>query len=100
MSTETPPKLVPSFDHLVTQWMSHGTVSKGSSWNSSQVHWRSVPTMPSIRNSHASVSMCGVGPAVSTGKPRFHVLPGRDAVGELLWRVAAALKAARDEVAH
>src|SRR5215218_2161155 len=69
VSTETPPKLVPSFDHLVTQWMSHGTVSNGSAWNSSQVHSRSCDTTPSMRKAQDSGSMYGVGPAVSTGKP-------------------------------
>jgi len=49
VSTETPRKLVSNFDHLVTQWMSHGTFSEGSSANSSHVHARTVPTMPSTR---------------------------------------------------
>jgi hypothetical protein len=76
VSTDTPPKLVPSFDHFVTQWMSHGTVSKGSLWNSSQLHERSLPTMPSIVNVHSSASTWGVGPAVSTGNPRSTYCPG------------------------
>src|SRR5215213_8508627 len=76
VSTETPPKLVPSFDHFVTQWMSHGIVSNGSAWNSSHVHSRSLPTMPSTRKPQASVSTRGVGPAVSTGKPRSTYCPG------------------------
>ena len=75
-STDTPPKFVPSFDHLVTQWMSHGTVSNGSRPNSSHLHSRSLETMPSIRRLHASVSTRGVGPAVSTGNPGSAYWPG------------------------
>ena len=75
-STDTPRKLVPSFDHLVTQWMSQGTLSRGSSWNSSQLHSRSAPTIPSIRSDHSVVSTVGVGPAVRTGKPRSKYCPG------------------------
>src|SRR3954451_2992751 len=75
-SSDTPPKFVPSFDHLVTQWMSHGTVSNGSARNSSADHSRGLPTMPSILNAHSSAAMRGVGPAVSTGKPRSRYCPG------------------------
>ena len=60
---------MPSFDHLVTQWMSQGTSSNGRSWNSSQVHSLSLPTIPSTRMPQSSGAMCGVGPAVSTGNP-------------------------------
>ena len=60
---------MPSFDHLVTQWMSHGTSSNGSAWSSSQVHSASSATMPSILNDHSPSSTRGVGPAVSTGNP-------------------------------
>ena len=68
-STETPPKFVPSFDHFVTQWISHGTASNGSSRNSLQLHSRSLSTMPSIRKDQSSGSSRGVGPAVRTGNP-------------------------------
>ena len=53
----------------MTQWMSQGICSKGSLWNSSQVHSCAWPTMPSILKLHSSVEMSGVGPAVRTGKP-------------------------------
>src|SRR3954451_18795016 len=69
VSAETPRKLVPSLDHLVTQWMSQGTSSKGSSANSSQDHSVGSATMPSMRRRHSPVGTSGVGPAVSTGKP-------------------------------
>ena len=69
VSTDTPRKLVPSLDHLVTQWISQGMSSNSSSRNSAQVHASSLPTMPSIRKVQSSVVSTGVGPAVSTGKP-------------------------------
>ena len=69
MSSETPRKLVPSFDHEVTQWMSQGTSSNGRAQNSSQLHSLASATMPSIRKLHSAVGTSGVGPAVSTGKP-------------------------------
>ena len=87
MSTETPRKLVPSFDHLVTQWMSHGTVLERERANSSQLHSRSSATMPSIRKATRRLDS-GVGPAVSTGKP-LDVLAGRQPLGELLRRAPA-----------
>ena len=61
---------MPSFDQLVTQWMSHGTSSNGSAWNSSQLQLRGAPTIPSIAKVQSFVSILGVGPAVSTGNPR------------------------------
>jgi hypothetical protein len=67
---------VSSFDHWVTQWMSHGTSSDGSSWKSSHDHSRCSPTMPSIRSDHSVGSTRGVGPAVSTGKPGSRYWPG------------------------
>src|SRR3954454_10927114 len=76
VSTETPRKLVPSLDHLVTQWMSQGTSSKGSSANSSQDHSVGSATMPSMRRRHSPVGTSGVGPAVSTGKPDSAYWPG------------------------
>ena len=42
------PKLVPSFDHFVTQWMSQGTSSNGSSPNSVDVQLCGSATIPSI----------------------------------------------------
>ena len=79
---------MPSFDHFVTQWMSQGTVSNGSAWNSSQVHSCWAPTMPSMRKPHSSASTCGVGPAVSTGKPLSTYWPGgtRSASSAGVWR--------------
>src|SRR3954469_22759797 len=56
--------------------MSHGTSSNGSAWNSLAVHSRGSATMPSIRKPHSSGSMCGVGPAVRTGKPSSTYCPG------------------------
>ena len=69
---------MPSFDHFVTQWMSQGTSSNGSSWNSSQVHSACSATMPSMRKPHSpgSVETSGVGPAVSTGNPGSKYWPG------------------------
>ena len=67
-STETPPKAVSSFDHLVTQWMSQGTSSNGSDSNSSRLQVRDRPTIPSMVRLQ-SCSTFGVGPAVSTGNP-------------------------------
>src|SRR3954453_14632192 len=75
-SSDTPRKLVPSFDHFVTQWMSQGTVSCGSSPNCAAVHSRGSPTIPSIRKLHPSGSTRGVGPAVRTGKPCSMYWPG------------------------
>src|SRR4051794_5996735 len=76
VSAETPRKLVPSLDHLVTQWMSQGTSSKGSSANSSQDQSVGSATMPSMRRRHSSVDTSGVGPAVRTGKPDSAYWPG------------------------
>ena len=38
VSTETPENVTPSFDQVVTQWMSPSKVEDGSAWISSQVH--------------------------------------------------------------
>src|SRR6202000_2932905 len=85
-STETPRKLVSSFDHFVTQWMSHGTSSAGRRANSSQLHSSSLPTIPSIRKLHSLGSMRGVGPAVRTGKPGSRYWPGGSRSAPAPWR--------------
>jgi hypothetical protein len=43
---ETPSQLVPSFDHLVTQWMSFVISSEGSALNSSHVHLLGLVYLP------------------------------------------------------
>src|SRR5881392_1781860 len=64
VSTETPRQLVPSLDHLVTQWMSTVTSSAGRAWNSSHVQWPAVaPDSSVIVKSHCSSDVNGVGPA-------------------------------------
>src|SRR5918998_3498724 len=76
VSTETPSHLVPSFDHLVTQWISLVISSEGSCLNSSQVHLLGSSTSPTIEKSHSSSGVRGVGPAESTGKPSSKYWPG------------------------
>src|SRR5829696_8508837 len=76
VSTETPSQLVPSFDHLVTQWMSVVISSEGSPLNSSQVHLLGSSTSPKTEKSHSSKGVRGVGPAERTGKPSTRYCPG------------------------
>src|SRR5215203_6557979 len=76
VSTETPSQLVPSFDHLVTQWMSVVISSEASARNSSQVHFLGSSTSPTIERSHSSREVRGVGPAESTGNPSTRYCPG------------------------
>src|SRR5215204_546658 len=76
VSTETPSQLVPSFDHLVTQWMSVVISSEGSSLNSSHAHLFSSSTSPTMEKSHSSSGVRGVGPAESTGNPSTRYCPG------------------------
>src|SRR5215207_7185988 len=76
VSTETPSHLVPSFDHLVTQWMSLVISSEGSSLNSSHTHVFGSSTSPTIEKSHSSSGVRGVGPAESTGNPSTRYCPG------------------------
>src|SRR5215211_9175516 len=76
VSTETPSHLVPSFDHLVTQWMSVVISSEGSSLNSSHTHVFGSSTSPTMEKSHSSTGVRGVGPAESTGKPSTRYWPG------------------------
>src|SRR3712207_5204450 len=76
VSTETPSHLVPSFDHLVTQWMSVVISSEGSAWNSSHVHLLASSISPTMEKSHSSRGVCGAGPAESTGKPSTKYCPG------------------------
>src|SRR5215204_6473370 len=61
VSTETPSQRVPSFDHLVTQWMSVVISSEGSSLNSSHAHLFSSSTSPTMEKSHSSSGVRGVG---------------------------------------
>src|SRR5918911_3250302 len=52
VSTDTPVHVVSSFDHLVTQWMSTVTVSRGSARNSSQLQesgWATGPPMVKVQ---------------------------------------------------
>src|SRR5215212_5521350 len=76
VSTETPSHLVPSFDHLVTQWMSVVISSEGSSLNSSHTHLFGSSTSPTMEKSHSSSGVRGVGPAESTGNPSTRYCPG------------------------
>src|SRR3712207_6344765 len=86
VSTETPSQLVPSFDHLVTQWISFVISSEGSCLNSSQVHLLGSFISPTMEKSHSSSGVWGVGPAESTGKPSSRYCPGGSAVSWLLRR--------------
>src|SRR5918995_111504 len=86
VSTETPSHLVPSFDHLVTQWISLVISSEGSSLHSSQVHLLGSSTSPTMEKSHSSSGVRGVGPAESTGKPSSRYCPGGSAVSWVLRR--------------
>src|ERR687898_3416768 len=86
VSTETPSQLVPSFDHLVTQWMSVVISSEGSARNSSQVHLLGSSISPTMEKSHSSRGVWGVGPAERTGKPSSRYCPGGSAVSWLLRR--------------
>src|SRR5215212_4419940 len=83
---ETPSHLVPSFDHLVTQWMSLVISSEGSWLNSSQVHLLGSSISPTMEKSHSSSGVRGVGPAERTGKPSSRYCPGGSAVSCLLRR--------------
>src|SRR5215204_6159814 len=76
VSTETPSQVVPSFDHLVTQWMSLVISSEGKARNSSHDHVLGPSTSPSIVKSHSSRGVRGVGPAERTGKPSTRYWPG------------------------
>src|SRR5215218_5704781 len=76
VSTETPSQRVPSFDHLVTQWMSVVISSEGSCVNSSHIHLFGSSTSPTMEKSHSSRGVRGVGPAERTGKPSSRYWPG------------------------
>src|ERR671912_2146323 len=76
VSTETPSQVVPSFDHLVTQWMSLVISSEGKARNSSHDQVLGPSTSPSIVKSHSSRGVRGVGPAERTGKPSTRYWPG------------------------
>src|SRR5215207_3620983 len=86
VSTETPSQLVPSFDHLVTQWISFVISSEGSCLNSSQVHLLGSSISPTMEKSNSSSGVRGVGPAERTGKPSSKYWPGGSAVSWLLRR--------------
>src|SRR5687767_5711564 len=86
VSTETPSQVVPSFDHLVTQWMSFVISSEGSCPNSSHVQRLGSSTSPTIEKSHSSCGVWGVGPAESTGKPFSRYCPGGSPLSCLLRR--------------
>src|SRR5919206_4115688 len=86
VSTDTPSHLVPSFDHLVTQWMSLVISSEGSLMNSSHVQRLGSSTSPTIEKSHSSSGVWGVGPAERTGKPSTRYWPGGSAASWLLRR--------------
>src|SRR5262249_51201637 len=68
VSTDTPVKFTPSFDHVVTQWMSPEYVDGGSAWISSHVQVVGRSTRPSMRNVHFARSIFGVTSAVRTGQ--------------------------------
>src|SRR3954453_10690112 len=78
---ETPVQVVPSLDHLVTQWMSTVNVSDGSALNSAHGHDTGLSTAPLIKKLHSSSGVCGVGPADSTGKSRTTCCPGGTRAG-------------------
>src|ERR1700757_312191 len=61
---------MPSFDHVVTQWMSPEYDDGGRERTSSQVQLTGPSTCPSTRNVQAAVSSFGVGSAVRTGQSR------------------------------
>src|SRR5919202_843243 len=84
VSTETPSHLVPSFDHLVTQWMSVVISSEGNCLNSSHVQRLGSSSSPTIEKSHSSSGVWGVGPAERTGKPSTRYWPGGSAACSLL----------------
>src|ERR671921_1857985 len=86
VSTETPSHLVPSLDHLVTQWMSFVISSEGSCLNSSHVHLFGSSISPTMEKSHSSRGVRGVGPAERTGKPSSRYCPGGSVVSWLLRR--------------
>ena len=68
VSIDTPPKRTPSFDHVVTQWMSPANSSGGSAWISSHVHVVGRSTRPSTVKVQVAVSIRGVTSAVSIGQ--------------------------------
>src|SRR5215210_8840385 len=89
---ETPSQLVPSFDHLVTQWMSVVISSEGSCLNSSQVHLLGSSISPTMEKSHSSSGVRGVGPAERTGNPSTRYCPGGSAVSWLRRRPVKPLE--------
>src|SRR4051812_23636649 len=76
VSRDTPVHVVPSLDHLVTQWMSTVTFSDGSARNSSHGHDTGSATAPLIVKLHSSRGVRGVGPADRTGKSLTTYWPG------------------------
>ncbi len=80
-SSETPLQVVPSLDHLVTQWISTVNVSDGSSLNSCRDRDTSAVTAPSIVRLQSSTGTCGVGPVDRTGKSSTTYRPGGTRLG-------------------
>src|SRR3954451_24865965 len=70
VSIDTPDHCIPSFDQVVTQWMSPSYDDGGRVWISSQVQVVGVSIRPSIAKVHDAVSSFGVTSAVSTGQLR------------------------------
>src|ERR1700681_2786682 len=61
---------MPSFDQVVTQWMSPSYVDARRAWISSHDQLVGCSTRPSTLNDHASVVTLGVASAVRTGQVR------------------------------
>src|SRR5262245_35201090 len=68
VSTDTPVNVIPSFDHVGTQWMSPSYVEGGRAWISSHVQVVACATSPSTVNVQVARSSFGVASAVSTGQ--------------------------------
>src|SRR5437762_14139225 len=75
-SMATPSQAVLSFDHEVTQWMSRVILVRGSALNSDQLHALTGRGPIFSVKVQSAGSICGVGPAVSTGKLSTRCCPG------------------------
>src|SRR3954453_7277076 len=80
-SIDPPVQVLSSLDHLVTQWMSTVTVSRGSARNSSHDHDTGCSTAPLIVRLHSGSGVCGVGPGDRPGKSRVTYCPGGTRAG-------------------
>ena len=67
VSIDTPSNSIPSFDHVVTQWMSPLYADGGSACISSHVHVVGCSTWPSTVKVHVAGSISGVSSAARTG---------------------------------